>query len=104
MSGVSLAQGERSLARIVQAVRYLLQGRDNACGTVTLTANASSTVVSAPNCAATSEVFLEAKTADAAAERASGNLYISAIANGSFTVAHTDNAVTDRTFGWMARG
>lgn len=104
MGGINLAQGERSLDRIVQAIRQIMQGRDNASGTVTLIANAASTTVSAPNCAAESKVFLESTTAHAAAERAAGTLHISAVANGSFTITHVNNAQIDRTFFWTTRG
>ena len=104
MSGVHLAPGETSILRIVRAVRQLMTGRDDACGTVTLTISAASTVVAAPNCAETSAVFLECLSAAAAAERASGNMFVSAIVNGAFTITHTNSATTGRTFNWTARG
>jgi hypothetical protein len=104
MSGIHLAPGEKDTPRIVQAIRLLMQGRDDAGGTVTLAANAATTIVTAPNCAAGSLVFTEATTAHAAAEKASGNMYVSAVANGSFTITHSNSAQTDRSFFWTARG
>lgn len=104
MSGIHLAPGETGVARIVQAIRQLMQGRDDAGGSVTLTANAASTSVSAPNCAAGSQVFLQATTATAATEVGNGTIHVSAVANQSFTITHANSAVTTRTFFWTARG
>lgn len=104
MSGIHLAQGESSVSRIVQAIRQLMQGRDDAGGSVTLTASVASTIVSAPNCAAGSQVFLQAKTASAATEVGNGTVYVSAVANQSFTITHANNATADRSFFWTARG
>lgn len=99
-----LQQSETRLDRIVAAIRQLIQGRDDACGTVSLQASSASTVVSAPNCAATSAVFLSPKSAHAAAEIAAGGCYVSSVVNGSFTITHANNAQADRTFFWTARG
>lgn len=104
MGGINLAPGEQWSQRIVQAIRQLMQGRNNATGSVTLTASATTTIVEAPNCSAESEVFLQALTAHAAAEVGNGTIYISAIANGSFTITHASNSQVDRTFSWVALG
>lgn len=104
MSGINLSPGDRDIGRLNQAIRQMMQGRDNAGGTVTLTANAASTTVTAPNCATGCGVFTEATTANAAAEKGNGTLYVSAVVNGSFTITHANNAQTDRTFFWSARG
>jgi hypothetical protein len=101
---LDLAPAERATFRIVNAVRQLIAGRTNAAGSATLAANATATVVNAPNCAAASQVFLFPKTAHAAAELAAGGCYISAVANGSFTVTHANNAQTDRTFAYVCLG
>jgi hypothetical protein len=104
MSGINLALGEKSTTRIVQAIQQIMQGRDNASGSVTLAVSAATTTVSAPNCAETSRVFLQPVTADAAAEIAAGGCYVSAVANSSFTITHANNSKSDRTFHWTARG
>lgn len=104
MSGVHLSPAERAIDRVVQAVRQLIQGRDDACGSVTLTANVATTTVSAPNCAAGAAIFTEPKTLNAAAEKGNGTMFISGVANQSFTITHANNAQTDRTFFWTARG
>jgi hypothetical protein len=93
---------EVSQVRQNQALRDLFAGRSNAVGTVTLTANAASTVVTAINCGADSKVFLFPTTANAAAIVAA--TYVSAVANGTFTVTHTNSATADKTFFWVALG
>lgn len=102
MAGNVPSLSERDPFRIVQAVNELFQGRSNAIGECTLTASATSTVVSAENCGDESQVFLSPKTANAAAALAT--TYISAVTNGSFTITHANNAQTDRTFGYVAIG
>lgn len=104
MSGINLSPGEIEPGRFNQAIRQMMQGRDNAGGTVTLTANAATTTVSAPNCATGCGVFLQASTASAATEVGNGTIYISAVVNGSFTITHANSAVADRSFFWTARG
>lgn len=104
MGGINLAPGEGWSSRIVQAIRQLMQGRNNATGEVTLAASATTTTVAAPNCSSESEVFLQALTAHAAAEVGNGTIYVSTIANGSFTITHASNSQTDRTYSWVALG
>lgn len=99
---IPLSPSEKEIHRVVAVVRQLIEGRSNAVGTVTLTANAGSTVVTAPNCGPDSAVFLFPTTANAAAIVAA--TYVSAVAAGTFTVTHTNNANTDKTFNWVALG
>lgn len=58
---------EKDLAKFALSLQQLAAGRSNAIGSVTLAAGATSTVVSAINCAPSSAVFLFPKTANAAA-------------------------------------
>lgn len=85
--------------RMVTAISQLAEGRSNAVGSVTLTAGATSTVVSFLNCSSESAVFLFPKTANAAAALAT--TYVGTVANKSFTVTHANDASTDRSF-WFA--
>lgn len=103
---IHLAASETSIFRIVQAVRQLLQGKDDSSGVVTLTANAASTTVAAPNVSTTSNIFLFAATADAAAEWQNGTIYVkqSDITQGQFKITHANAASVDRTVYWCARG
>lgn len=104
MAGNVPHAGETDLSRIVQAIRELFAGRSNAVGTVTLTAGAASTSVSAINCGASSRVFLMPTTAHASAEFGNGTIYVSAVAAGQFTLTHANNAQADRTFFWVVLG
>lgn len=102
MSGTYPAQGEKNLARIVQSIRDLFAGRNNACGSFTITVSAATTTVTATNCSVDSKVLLTPTSASAAAEAAS--TYVSAVSAGSFTVTHPNNATADRTFSYAALG
>lgn len=102
MSGFNVATTEKDPRNFALAIQQLYQGRSYAIGTVTLTASATSTVVSAPNCAAQSAVFLSPSTADAAAALAS--TFISSVGQGTFTITHASAASTDRTFAYVALG
>lgn len=102
MSGTPPSKGETNLARIVQAIRELFEGRSNAVGTVTLTASTTTTTVSTFNVGPESGVFLSPKTANAAAALAS--TYVSATDAGSFTLTHANNAQVDRTFAYEIAG
>ena len=104
MSGNPPFAGETNIRRVVQAVRELFEGRSNAGGTVTLTANAASTTVAAINCGPESRPVLMPATANAAAEVGAGTIFVSAVSAESFVVTHANNAQTDRTFHWVALG
>jgi hypothetical protein len=95
---------ETDLKKIVLAVQQLGAGRSNAVGTVTLTTSAATTVVSDNNCAAGSVPILVPTTANAAAEIGNGTMYISAVANKSFTITHANSATTGRTFLYALHG
>jgi hypothetical protein len=102
MSISVISQAERDAAKIVFTVRQLCEGRSNAVGTFTLTANAASTTVTALNCGSGSTVLCFPATANAAAEWKNGTMYIGTVTNKSFVVTHANNAQTDRTFMYAA--
>lgn len=102
MSGFSVSTDETDLAQFATAIQELYAGRSNAAGSVTLAAGATSTVVSAINCAPGSKVFLFPTTANGAAALAT--TYRSAIGKQTFTLSHANNAQTDRTFDYVAIG
>jgi len=95
-----------NLQRTAAAVKQLAQGRSNANGTFTLTANAATTTVTATHCAIGSTVLYTPQTANASAEIGNGTIYITAanVLNGSFVVTHANNAQTDRTFAYICLG
>lgn len=82
----------------------MLFGRLNNTGAVTLDANQATTTVSDRRVAETSSIFLSPTSAEAAAEVASGNMYVSAVTAEQFTIAHSNNANTDRTFDYAVLG
>lgn len=102
MTALIVQTQEKDLTKFAAALQGLAQGRSNAIGEVTLTANAASTVVTAINCGGDSEVFLTPKTANAAAALAT--TYIATVVAGSFTITHANNAQTDKTFGYVCLG
>jgi hypothetical protein len=89
-----------------EIVRYLynmLRGKLNVTGSVTLTANAASTTVNAPNIGPDSVILFSPTTANAAA--ALTGMYISAqTAETSFVITHANNAQADKTFGYVILG
>ncbi|HBF53302.1 MAG TPA: hypothetical protein DEA80_14475 [Afipia sp.] len=101
---MTVATNERDLSKFAVAIQQLEQGRSNAVVTVTLTANSSTTVATAPNCGEGSQPIPIARTLHAAQEIGNGTLYVSDVANGSFTITHANNAQTDRTFGFVCLG
>jgi hypothetical protein len=102
MAGSVPSLSEKDPFRFAQALNELFQGRSNAVGTCTLTAGATTTVVSAENCGDESQVFLFPKTANAAGALAT--TYITSIGNGTFTITHANTGTTDRTFAYAAIG
>lgn len=95
---------DTNLQRTVAAIRQLAQGRSNAVGTVTLTAGATSTVVTNEYCAAGSYVFLTPLTANAAGAVATTYVTSANVGNKTFTITHANAGTTDRTFAYIALG
>lgn len=89
---------ETDLKKIVLALQQLAAGRSNAVGSVTLTTGSSTTTVATSNCAAGSTPILVPSSANAATEVGNGTMYVSAVANGSFTITHANSATAGRTF------
>lgn len=104
MSVGIVGRDEKDLSKFAFAIQQLAEGRSNATGTVTLTANAATTTVTAPTCGADSSPLLIPTTAHAAAEFGNGTIYIGTVSNGSFVITHANNSQTDRIFRWVALG
>lgn len=99
-----ISNRETRLERIVGQVRALAEGRSLAAGTVTLTENAATTVVSNSIISADCFPVLFPAHANAATEIGNGTMYVSAVTNGSFTITHNNSATANRTFNWLALG
>lgn len=104
MSGNMPSPTEKNLAKIVLGIRDLFCGRSNASGQFTCATSAASTTVTAPNCGSGSRIMITPTTANAAAELASGNCYVSSVGLGQFVVHHTNSATTGRTFNYAICG
>ncbi len=94
--------GRRSVA---DAVRRLATGKMSVVGELTLTPGAAATTIDddvAIYATEASAILLCPLTANAAAAQAT--TYVLARANGSFTLAHANNAQTDRTFAFAILG
>ena len=90
------------LTQIANAVNELLKGRANNIGVVTLTAGTTTTSVVDTRIKSQMKVFLSPRTANAAA--AITNAYVSAVADGGFTLTHSNTGATDRTFDYVFHG
>lgn len=97
-----IAPEEHELRKVIFAVNQLIRGRSNATGTVTLTAGATSTVVSNTNFNASAVPMLFPRTANAAAALATTYATISTA--GTLTIVHANAATVDRTFSYVVLG
>jgi hypothetical protein len=91
---------ETDLKRIVMSLQQLAAGRSNSVGTVTLTQNSATSVVTTRTgtCAPGSVPILVPTTANAATEFGAGSLYISSVGVDTFTITHINSATASRTF------
>jgi hypothetical protein len=91
---------ETDLKKIILSIQQLGAGRSNAVGTVTLTQNAATTVVTTLTgiCAPGSVPILIPTTANAATEFGAGSWYISSVGINTFTITHVNSATASRTF------
>jgi hypothetical protein len=91
---------ETDLKKIVLSLQQLGAGRSNSVGTVTLTLNSATTVVTTRTgtCAPGSVPILIPTTANAATEFGAGSLHISSVGVDTFTITHVNSATASRTF------
>jgi hypothetical protein len=104
MSGSYPAPNETNLTRLCRSIRDLFEGRSNAMGGCTLRANEATTTVTHSCIGPESRIVLFPTHADAAAEMAGGNMYISAKAQGSFVITHANDPSASRTFDYVIQG
>ena len=97
------ANTESRIREIVQYIQQLIDGRNNAADSVTLTANAASTTISKDTINGNASFFLTPKTANAAAELAAGTLYVT-VSAGQVVITHANSAQTDREYYYAALG
>lgn len=80
----------------------VMDGKINATGTVTLTANSATTTLADLRIGPNSIIVFMPTTANAAAEK--DNLYVSSRGKETATLTHSNNAQTDRTFAYAVLG
>lgn len=85
-------------------MRDVHQGKLANTGTVTLTANANSTVVLDARAGKFSFIWFMPQTANAGAEIAAGTIYVATQGKQTFTITHANNSQTDRTFRYCLLG
>ncbi len=102
---VTWREGKEIIRKIAYAVNNILNGKINAIGTVTFTANQATTVVQDKRMGLSTNVLLTPLTANAATEYGAGSWYISAQTEGtSFTITHVNSATTGRDFRYTLIG
>ena len=114
MTAYTPGVSETDLKKVILSIQQLAAGRSNAVGTVTLTQNSATTVVTTEKglCSAAnltekitgSVPILVPTTAAAATEFGAGSLYISAIGTDTFTITHVNSATAGRTFLYVLHG
>lgn len=90
------------VVKTAEAVNSLIQGKLNVTGTVTLTAGATSTIVTDNLFQSRQVVVLMPLTANAAGALAT--TYVSARNKGAFTLTHANAGTTDRQFAYIRLG
>ena len=88
--------------KLAQGLNAVLDGKINATGTFTFTANSATTALSDARIGPASVILLQPTTANAAT--AMNTWYVSARATASATLTHSNNAQTDRTFDYVVLG
>lgn len=99
----AMVDWNRSIASVVKG---LSQGKLNATGTVTLTANQATTTLSSPLIGRQTKIHLFPTTANAAAEFGSGTVYMTYpnATEGQAVINHANDANADKAFTWVAFG
>jgi hypothetical protein len=88
--------------KIAHTANLSMSGKLNAVVQVTLAANSATTTVTDERIGGSTYFGFQPMTANAAA--ALGGLYVSSQANGTATLAHANNAQSDRTFNVLLIG
>jgi hypothetical protein len=107
---VNLLEPLKWCREIARVVNLIMQGKTNNTGSVTLTANAATTVVTlaAGRLGNDTQIFFDPLTANAATQLYGGSMYITEanrdVLNSRFTITHTNNAQTDREFRYALIG
>lgn len=97
-----LDSAETNPRRQNNVIQQLMQGRTNATGDFTLTANSTSTVVTSQTCGPSSVIVWMPTTTNAASQMAT--LSCATVAARTFTLTHASNANIDQSFKYIVLG
>ncbi len=95
---------EQHRRQIAQGLNQALDGKLNSTGTVTLTASVTTTVITDQKIGTDSRIILFPTTANAAADIAAGDVYISSKGKKTATITHPSNANADKTYDYVILG
>lgn len=92
--------------KIAEFANKLSEGKLDCTGSFTLTANVATTTVTDARLGQDSVICFQPTTANASTQLSSGAMYESSrdVLNKTFTITHTNNAQTDRTFRYAIFG
>lgn len=85
-----------------RTINKILSGKTNNFGSVTLTANTTTTTLTDPRIGINSVIHLQPTTANAAGALAT--TYFGTPGDGTVTITHANAATTDRTFKYTVSG
>ena len=92
-----------TVRQISDAVNNIIDGKINATGSVTLTDNSATSVVTDQRVSADSVILFMPTNSGGATELASGSMYVSSRGKQTFTITNT-NSATSRTFDYIVIG
>lgn len=98
----SVPPGGADARTTATVIRNLVDGKSNNTGSITLTANATSTTLTDNRVGANSVIVLMPKSANAATAMTA--VYVSARGTGTATLTHDSNAASDRHFEYAIIG
>ena len=98
----SVPPGGTDARTTANVIRNLVDGKSNNTGSITLTANATTSTLTDQRVGANSVIVLMPKTANAATAMTS--LFVSARGTGTATLTHDSNAATDRHLEYVIIG
>lgn len=100
----TLTNADQWMRQTAAWMREANQGHLQNTGIITLNAGQTSTVVTDDRVGSNSFIEFMPRTANAAAERRNGTMFVSSQSKQTFTISHANNAQTDRTFVYTILG
>lgn len=97
---------EEWIIKLATSINAINDGQLSSNGSITLTENSATTVITDRRVGKDSVILFDPRTANAATELYGATMYISAVAprSNTFTITHANNSQTDRTFKYIVLG